>query len=585
MTSISSTQTSRDLSPEAQAAAAWFRQLARALRVFRLYSGNNPTALNAQEAVASTLAELLTAHGGWQLRFSSTEIFLDDESVVRVAPRTPGAEDAGSVTDRLPFLFYRDGIRRLTIAADMPHSEANTFVQILQEANCATESQDDLVTLLWQANLSHIRLEAVPLEQTIYLSSQAGGGEGGARGRRGQVFAWSPTGTEIHTDLGQAAGVQGLHRDTFDDWALPPETVDVPEAFARLGPLAEAERAGFLAAWELENSTGWTEQAPVFLRGLYALDGSEDMRRALGRSIVTWLASALERMAWDEAQCALGLLNEVDRDRELIGDELAAALAGLDTEAIADRFDEGAASDQGCFAAFTVALGVPAVGLCVDIMARAGKARARAATVTALCYLCADDPELLTPWLADSRWHVVRNVVFVLGHIGGPAIVPLLRTVANHPEPRVRRQLIQALGSVPSEDRIPLLLEQLSTRDAQLLAVALAMLTREKNPRVARAILALIESPDFESRDEDNQRTLFGALGEIAGDPAVPALEALLHRGGWFARRTFQRVAAARTLRQIGTPDAIAALDAGVRAHSEAVRAACLEALGARSKP
>jgi len=179
----------------------------------------------------------------------------------------------------------------------------------------------------------------------------------------------------------------------------------------------------------------------------------------------------------------------------------------------------------------------------------------------------------------------VRNVVFVLGHIGGPGVVPLLRTVVRHPEPRVRRQLVQALGSVPAEERAPLLIGQLDTRDAQLLATALNMLTREKDPGVVRAILNLIEAPDFETRDENNQRTLFAALGDIADDRAVPALEALLNKGGWFARRSLQRVAAARTLRRIGTPNAMAALDAGVRARNEAVRAACIEALGARSRP
>lgn len=585
MTPISSTQTSRDLSPEGQAAAAWFRQLARTLRVFRLYSSGNPTAANAQESAASALAGLLATCGGWQLRFSATEIFLDDESVVRVASMGQGAERVSSVTDHLPFLFYRDGIRRLTITAGATRSEVDTFIQILRDASCGIGTQDDLVTLLWQANLSHIRIEAVPLEQTIYLSSQAGGsGQGDAPEKRGQVFAWSPAGAEIHTDLGQAAGVQGLHRDTFDDWNLPGEAADVPAAFARIEAQAEAARPGFLAAWDRENSAAWIDQAPVFLRGLHTLDGSEDMRRALGRLTVTWLTSALQHMAWDEAQLALELLNELDRDRELVGDELTAALAGLDTEAIAERFDEGESSDQAHFAAFTVALGTPAVGLCVDILSRADKARARAAVVTALCYLCADDPQLLAPWFADSRWQLVRNLVFVLGHIGGPAVVPLLRAVACHPEPRVRRQIVHALGSVPPEERIPLLLEQLSARDPQLLAAALNMLTREKDPRVARAILTLIESPDFESRDEDNQRTLFGALGDIAGDPAVPALEALLHQGGWFARRTFQRVATARTLRQIGTPEAMSALEAGLSARSEAVRAACLEALGSRSR-
>ena len=584
MTSSSSTQTSRDLSPEAQA-AAWFGQLARALQVFRLYGDGNPVALTTRESATSTLAKLLPAHGGWQLRFSATEVFLGEERILRVTPQAPGAERVTSVTDQIPFLFYRDGVRRLALQADTPRSELDTFIQILRDASGGSGTHDDLVTLLWQANLSHIRIEAVPLEQAIYLSSHAGSGPAGAPEERGQAFACSPGGAEIRTDLGQATGVQGLHRETFEDWALPEGTVEVPEAFARLEPLAEAARPGFLAAWEHESSTPWIDQAPVFLRGLYALDGTEDMRRALARATITWLVSALRRVAWDEAQHALQVLDEIDRDRVLIGEELAAALAGLDTEAITDRFDEGEVADQGRFAAFAVALGTPAIGLCVDIMARADKARARAAVVTALCYLCADNPQLLAPWLADSRWYVVRNIVFVLGHIGGPAVVPLLRTAARHPEPRVRRQLVQALGSVPPEERNPLLIEQLDVRDAKLLATTLNMLTRKKDPRVARAILTLIESPAFESRDENNQRALFGALGDIADTPAVPALEALLHKGGWFARRTFQRVAAARTLRRIGTPEALAALEAGVRARNEAVRAACLEALGARSRP
>jgi hypothetical protein len=45
----------RDLSPEAQAAAAWFRQLARALRVFRLYRGDNPVVTGTQEAAVAEL--------------------------------------------------------------------------------------------------------------------------------------------------------------------------------------------------------------------------------------------------------------------------------------------------------------------------------------------------------------------------------------------------------------------------------------------------------------------------------------------------------------------------------------------------
>jgi HEAT repeat protein len=44
-------------------------------------------------------------------------------------------------------------------------------------------------------------------------------------------------------------------------------------------------------------------------------------------------------------------------------------------------------------------------------------------------------------------------------------------------------------------------------------------------------------------------------------------------------------VAAARTLSRIGTPAALAVLEAATHARSEAVRVAAHEALGARSRP
>jgi len=56
-------------------------------------------------------------------------------------------------------------------------------------------------------------------------------------------------------------------------------------------------------------------------------------------------------------------------------------------------------------------------------------------------------------------------------------------------------------------------------------------------------------------------------------------LEAHLLRGGWFARRSLERSAAARALEHIGTPSALGVLETGLRARSEAVRSACMDAM------
>ncbi|HYM80361.1 MAG TPA: HEAT repeat domain-containing protein [Candidatus Limnocylindria bacterium] len=572
------------LSASAQAATRWFRQLARTLKTCRLYRAENAIAQAARDHLFQMLSEDLSIHGLWAFRVTSNEIFLGDEPVVRPA-EDASAEAETSRRNPLPFQLYRDGVRGLAFQPGLPRHEFEALFEALLLTGVGPQTQDDLVTLLWQANTVYLQIEAVPAEQTIYLSSRRPTGSGGG-GRQGLAYAWSPSGAEIRADLGQVSNVaQGLHRDSFDDWHLPEASVEVPAAYQAILPTMQFARTRFLTEWASERATPWSDQAPELLRLLHGLNPTPESRNVFAHAAANWLAGAIQSCAWDEAQRAFALLREFDPDGSVTDGTLAAAISALDSEQITEQLDESEAPDQAQFSALAVGVGQPALDLACAVMAYAQKSRTRAAACTMLCYLCNDHPELLAPYLADSRWYVVRNTVFVLGQIGGPGVVSLLRAAAFHPEPRVRRQVVQSLGSVPADARRPILIGQLDTRDPQLLAASLNMLARQKDPEVASAILHQVEAPDFESRNEENQRALFGALGEVAGDEAVPALEALLHRGGWFARRTLQRVAAARTLQRIGTPKATAALQAGVRSRSEAVRSACLEGMAIRSQP
>ena len=137
----------------------------------------------------------------------------------------------------------------------------------------------------------------------------------------------------------------------------------------------------------------------------------------------------------------------------------------------------------------------------------------------------------------------------------------LLASGLHHPDVRVRRTAVHALGQVPLHRRTPLLVQQLDTRDTATRAVVLTMLTREPDPRAVTALVERIASADFESRPEDERVSLIAALGEIANDGAV-----------------------ATAIARIGTPQALELLHDGLRARSEAIRTACLEALGGQEK-
>jgi hypothetical protein len=570
----------REMSPFAQATSLWFRQMARALKTFRLYRGeSNAVSDLLRDAVAGSLERILAEFGTLNLRFTPTEILLEDEAVVKVPPGL--LEGPRDPVEAIPFLVYRDGIRRMQILKDATRPEIEALLDALTLASAGPDVQDDLVTLLWQGTLTRILFETVPLEQTIYLSVRRPA-EQGTTGVRGQTYVLNPGGAEIRAETGQAAGPQGLHRDTFDDWPLPESWPEARESWSHMRVPMEAALELFLERCRAEQQEPWFEPVAPLARRLLEFDASERMRFALVHAAISWVAGSLQKCRWDEAQQALALLRELDPDGRFGEHDLASAVAGLDHQVVTDSLDAAGPEDPSRFAAIVVAIGRPALDLATNVMARSDKMRVRAAACTALTYLCGDDPALLAPYLEDSRWPIVRNAVFVLGLIGGEAVVPLLRRVAHHPEPRVLRQLVQSVGNVPREQRLDIAIAQLGSRDPQVLAAALNMITRERSAKVARAILDRIEAPDFESRREDNQRALFAALADVADDSVVGPLEALLNKGGWFARRTLERTAVARTLRHIGTEKSQAVLEAGLRSRVEAVRAACLEAMSTR---
>src|SRR5437016_13430887 len=183
----------RDLSPYAQHTANWLRALARALKLFRLYKVDNPAVTDLRPQVATRLIELVNQNGTMDLRFTPGEILLVDEPVIR--PGRDPDQNLRAAELQLPFQFYRDGIRRMLILPEPPLEQVILLFDAMRATGVGPETQDDLVTLLWQGNLTHIQIETVPIEQTIYLSVRRTSGD--SSGHRGLSYAWSPVGSEV----------------------------------------------------------------------------------------------------------------------------------------------------------------------------------------------------------------------------------------------------------------------------------------------------------------------------------------------------------------------------------------------------
>ncbi len=538
------------LSPATRQMAEWFKELDHLVQTARSMGATSPQVIHQRDVLADTFVTLAEFHAPIVLRISPLEVWLRDELVVR----GPDPEsDFEPIERRVPFILYRDGVRGITIDANASLHDAAVLLDAITRVVGSPCSDEDLVTLLWRADLDGLRVEVAPLEPPS-LAQTGDSGES----------------IEADTSAAHAGDATGTPADALAAWrAFPAE--------------AAAANADWRERWRTENARCWSERVEGFVEQVIAQDGAA-ARESVTHALVNWLASAAQRNDWNEAAQALLGLRHADPDRKWSQARIASTLGALDAESIADRLDEADHETVARFFALVVRVGRPALDLVIRVIARSSRQRVRAAATAALTYVCADEPRALAPYLRDTRWHVARNVVFALGQMGGEDTGELLATAMRHPEQRVRRAAVSALGQVPSHRRTPLLVGMLDGCDPATLATVLAMLMRDPDPRASIALVERLASADFESRPPDERLVLIEAIGEMGTDAVLPELERALHAGGWFARRTPERTAVAHAIARIGTPPAITLLQDGLRARAEAVRTACHEALGRLEK-
>lgn len=554
------------LSPEqealARAAGVWVNHLARTLKTCRLYDANNPTVIRFREELAHALTLLLDEHGTLTLRFASDDVLCEEQSLYLARSRD----------DNLALPFYRDGIHAIHFSPGIAPAEIETFLDAVLQVSGQNAGEDDLVTLLWESHLQHLDVDYVPAEADM----------GGGADDAGEVAPWpaqdEPSGDEAGTDPG--AAVAGAE-ERSDDWLLGDLAVEVEAGFAELESLAPAEMARFLEEYRAEHAVPLaTATIAISSAFLHAGVGAAD-KAELARFLPRVLRQTITVGAWTEARHCLALLRRCGRHSEWSVESFSQELfQPISVAGVVEKLDLQEAPELAEFTALARDLGPLAVDWLNLALAESQQRRTRRALAEAIAGLCRDDPEQLAPWLADPRWYVVRNIVHILGWIGGERTVGLLETAMRHPEPRVRQEVIAALGQADPVQARPLLLDALDGADARTFCSVLHQLSVARDERTARVLVGHLLDPTFEQRPLEVRRAIYSALAATGGDEIIPDLEQELHKGNWFSRyQEAHRQAVARCIARIGTPLAQAVLERGARSKRAPVRKACADAL------
>lgn len=205
-------------------------------------------------------------------------------------------------------------------------------------------------------------------------------------------------------------------------------------------------------------------------------------------------------------------------------------------------------------------------------LADSESARERRAVFAVLTRFTSAIP-VFTRMLGDRRWYVVRNAADLLAHFDAPDADLALIDALGNADPRARRSVVAALSRIPSRRAQSSLRRSLQDPAPEVRLAAATGAGRHRSADLANAVIAALHK----EQDPDVQAALLGALGKQATPEAVSCLVDAASAGGLLALKrkpTAYRVAAARALREAGTPAALTALRALAEDRDPAVRQA-----------
>jgi len=547
----------------------WVVQLGRTLKTCRLYDADNPTVVRFREGLASDLKALLDRHGSIRLDVTSREILHEGQP----------AGAARSREDSLAPAFHRDGIREITFLPGIEPREVNDFVDQILRVTGPDAGDDDLVTLLWEANLPSISVTSVPLEGDVDGAGETSAGDAAA-------LPWpKPAPGAASSAPADSEGAEGAGAmDTMtrsDDWEVLARAGHLDHALGELEQGIEHEISRFRSEHEAENGTAIVAATVEILADGVSSEATAQDREELGAFLPRVLREAVAQGEWRTARNGLKLLRAClpswSADTFFEGFAGASTLVTRRTVAILDQQDD---TGIEVFLGLASEFGAPAADWLMQVLSESQQKRVRLPLSRAIAELVRDNPERILPWMSDERWYVVRNVVHILGWIGGDAVVGYLRAVNAHAEPRVRREIVAALSDASPANSRPILLSMLAGAESRVFTTVLHQLALDASPAVTERLVALLRDEGFARRPDDERRSVFLALAG-QGDAALPALEDELTRGGLFDRGLDPHwQAVARCIARIATPAALEALDRGTRSRKGGVRKACELAKG-----
>jgi HEAT repeat protein len=242
-----------------------------------------------------------------------------------------------------------------------------------------------------------------------------------------------------------------------------------------------------------------------------------------------------------------------------------------------------AVDDQGFarFAAICHGIGDSIIVPLAEVLAAEQDARSRRRLRDVLIGFGAAGAESVRQLMNAPNWEVRRTAAYLLREFGGAESIKDIIPLLTDSEPLVQREAVHALILNGSREACEILLGVVLGEKGRTQQTITAEILRMREDRAA-PFFAHVLTHVPRTRVPQLYMAAIEALGSIRGPESIAALARALHDGAWWtlaANRKF-RGAAARSLRRIGTPEALDVLRTASASGAAGVRSIARAELG-----
>ncbi len=525
-----------------------------ALKKFSLYPEDHNHCQSAMQRLQKDLETFLDNHGSLVLRVEKDRILFEDEVVHKGEPKEGD----------LAFALFRDAIYRLTFHKGIDSRQIDLFIKILnQHRTLPPEAEGDIVTALWEAQLSHLQYEADDKILEADLDVDLSDAEEGRT-----------QGSDFYSTLEMLLDAEASPAGSHGDRDLPPVepchfqlTTEEVETLQEMVRRAEERDA--------------TQEILDMLADILKDQKDEEYFDVVLDYMEEELQTALGRKNFD---VALRILKRLIQIRMLCKESTSWALSRINNfflrvcepdflRPLEEVWPTLSASEIGRLKLFLLLLPPKAIGALGARLLEARSPAVQKMLSEVIVSLASRDFRPLEKLLDAAEENLVCSLVPLLGLLTDEESSKALVHMAHDPSERVRKQALSAIMArdlwVP--DKLTSLMDDDNTFIRQLL---IKYLGSRRSQAAERLLLDYLRNRKYRDTDEEHLSACFRALGRCGETEAIPFLRETLMRGGWISRFRVSalREYAALALTELGTDKAKQILEEGSQSWFPGIR-------------